>query len=108
MQASGKLADESGHVGVPVAVEAESAHFGEGELGRPVLEGDAIGGDEHAGAVFTKFAVDKNLLRRVFAEEREELRELSGRRNGETANGNVHKTQTERFREATLVFASLR
>ncbi len=108
LQASGEFADESDHGGMPVAVEAKGAHFRKGLLGAPVLKGDAIGGDEYAGAGFAKFAMDKDFLRRGFAEEREELRELRGRRSGEAADGDVHKTQTERFRAVTFVFAGVR
>jgi len=93
---------------MPVAVEAESVHFREGLPGGPVLKGDAIGGDEDAGAVFAKFAMDEDFLRRSFAEEREELRELCGSRIGEAADGDVHETQTEGFRLVTFVFAGLR
>jgi len=108
LQASGEFADESDHGGMPVAVEAKGAHFRKGLLGGPVLKGDAIGGDEDAGAGFAIFAMDKDFLRRGFAEEREELRELCGRRSGEATDGDVHKTQTERFRAVAFVFAGVR
>ena len=76
-------------------VEAEGVHFAEGLAGGPVLDGDAVGGDEDAGAVVTELAMNEYSWRRRFAEEREELRELRGRRNGETADGDVHKMQTK-------------
>ncbi len=89
-------------------VEAKRVHFAEGLFGGPVLESDAIGGDKDAGAVFAKFAVNEYCLRSLFAEEEEELRELRGRRSGETVDGNLHETQTHRFRETALVFAGAR
>jgi len=76
LQASRESADESDHGGMPKATEAKGVHLREGLLGGPVLKGDAIGSDEDAGAVFAEFAMDKDFLRRGFAEEREELREL--------------------------------
>lgn len=93
---------------MPKATEAKGVHFREGLLGGPVLKGDAISGDEDAGAVFAKFAMDKDFLRRGFAEEREELRELCGRRIGDTADGDVHKMQAEGFCAKALAFAGLR
>src|SRR5208337_1730929 len=73
LQASGEFADESDHRGMPVAVEAKGVHFREGLLGGPVLEGDAIGGDEDAGAVLAKLAMD-----RFFAAEfRERARRIA-------------------------------
>ncbi len=107
LQASGECADESDHGGMPKATEAKGVHFREGLLGGPVLKGDAVGSDEDAGAVFAEFAMDKDFLRRGFAEEREEPGELCGRRIGKTADGDVHKTQTERFRAKALVLASV-
>ena len=108
LQASGECADEGDHGGMPKAAEAKGVHFREGLLGGPMLEGDAIGGDEDAGAVFAEFAMDKDFLRRGFAKEREELRELRGRRIGEAADGDVHKAQAEGFRAKALVLASVR
>ncbi len=108
MQASGKFADERLHVGMPVVAKAEGVHFGNGAIGGPVLDGDAVGSDEEAGAVVSKEAMDKNSWRRSFTEELEKLRELRGRRNGETADGNVHKTQTEGFRALAFVIAAVR
>src|SRR5208337_510249 len=107
LQAGRERADESDHGGMPKAAEAKGVHFRERLLGGPVLKGDAIGGDENAGAVFAKFAMDKDFLRRGFAEQREETGELCGSRIGEAADGDVHKTQTEGFRAVTLVFAGL-
>ena len=108
LQASRESADESDHGGMPKATEAKGVHLREGLLGGPVLKGDAIGSDEDAGAVFAEFAMDKDFLRRGFAEEREEFRELCGSRIGEAADGNVHKAQTEGFRAVPFLFAGLR
>jgi len=93
---------------MPIAAEAKSVHFREGLLGGPVLKGDAISGDEDAGAVFAEFAMDEDFLRRGFAQEREKLRELCRSRIGKAADGDVHKTQAEGFGAKTLVFAGLR
>jgi len=107
LQSSGKLADEGGHAGMPGVVKAEGVHFGEGLLGGPVLEGDAIGGDEDAGAIFSIFAMNEYFLWRGFADKPEELRKLLGRRIGETADGDTYKTQAEGFRDVALLFANL-
>jgi len=107
LQVSREFADEGDHAGVPESAEAKSVHFREGLLGGPVLEGDAVRGDEDAGAVFSKFAMDEYFLWRSFADEPKELRQLLGRRIGKTADGDTYKTQAEGFREVALVFASL-
>jgi len=108
LQASGKLSHKAGHVGMPMIMEAKGVHFSEGLVGGPVLDGDAIGGDEDAGAVFAEFAVNEYCLRSRFAEEGEELRKLRGRGSGETVDGNVYKTQAKGFREMALVFEGAR
>jgi len=76
-------------------------------IGRPVIESDAVRGDEDAGAVFTKFAMNENFARRSFAEEREEFGELSGSGSGEAANRKRNKVNAERFRLEPLPIAGV-
>jgi hypothetical protein len=101
-------ADKRLHGRMPGTVEAESEHFGDGLIGRPMIEGDAICRDEDTGAVLAKFTMNKNFLRRRTAEEGEKFRELSGSRIGETANGKRNEVNAERFRLDTLAIAEAR
>jgi hypothetical protein len=56
---------------MPVMVEAEGVHFLDGVFDRPIVFGDAIDGHHDAGAVFTVFTMNKNLLvRRAVQESR--------------------------------------
>ena len=57
-------------------VETEEVHFLDGLLDSPIVFGDAIGGHHNAGAVFTVFTMDKNLLVGRAAQESKELSDL--------------------------------
>jgi hypothetical protein len=98
METVGESADESGHGRMPGTVEPKGEHFSKGLIGRPVIESDAVSGDENARAVFAKFAMNKNILRRNVAEQREEFRKLCGSRRGESADGNGNEVNAEGFR----------
>ena len=86
-------------------LEAEGKHFGCGLIRRPVIKSNAVGGDEYAGAVLTKFAMHENFLRRKFAEESEELGELRGSGIGKAAHRNGNKMNAEGFGAGTFLFA---
>src|SRR5713226_5938656 len=60
----------------PEAVEVEQFHFRDGLLRRPILRGDAIRRDHHAGAVGAVMAVDKDLLLRIGAQQRQKFGDL--------------------------------
>ena len=47
---------------MPVVVETEGVHFLDGLFDSPIVFGDAKGSHHDAGAVFTVFTMDKNLL----------------------------------------------
>lgn len=70
-----------------------------------MLEGNAVGGDEDAGTVFAKFAVDENFLNGSFAEERKKPGELPGSRSRETADRNRNEMHSERFGAKTFLLA---
>ena len=72
-----------------------------------MIEGDAVGGDEYAGAIFTEFAVNENCMRRGFAEQFEEFGELRGSGRGKSAHGNRDKMNAERFRFQPFAIARL-
>lgn len=108
LEAIGQGAHEGEHGVVPRLIEAKGAHFRDGLVGGPVLEGDAVGSDENPGAIFAKFAMNENLLRRSGADEGEELRELRGGGIGETTNGNRDKMNAEGFGTRTFLSASVR
>lgn len=76
LQTVRECANKSEHGVVPGVMKTKSAHFGYGLVGGPVVKGDAVGGNENAGAVFAVFAVNENGLRRGFAEKSEKLNEL--------------------------------
>ena len=97
MENTGERADERLHGGMPGTIEAEREHFGEGLIGRPVIEGDAVGGDEDAGAILAILTVNENLLRRRSAKEVEKFGELSRGGIGEAANGKRDEANAERF-----------
>ena len=100
--------NEGSHGRMQEAPKAEGKHFRCGLIGRPVIKGNAVGGDEYAGAVLTIFAVNENLLRRRFAEKSEELGELRGSGIGKSADGNRNKTNAKRLGAGTLLIAGVR
>ena len=73
-----------------------------------MIEGDAVAGDENTAAIFTEFAVNKNCLRRCFAEQLEKFGELRGSGSGESADGNRDEMNAERFRFHSFAIARLR
>ena len=76
MQARWEIADKGFHRGVPEAVKAEEIHFFHRLIGRPFVDGHAIDGGEHAGAIVAEVAVDEDFLPRIVTEEREKLDDL--------------------------------
>src|SRR5713226_139941 len=60
----------------PEAVEVEQFHLRDGLLRRPVLRRDAVRRDHHARAVGAVMAVDKDLLLRVGAQQRQKFGDL--------------------------------
>ena len=93
---------------MPKGVKTESAHFGQGLLGRPMVEGQAIGGHKNTGAIFAEFTMNEDSPARRPTEEREELRELSGSWIGEPSHGNRNKFEAERFGASVFRFAGER
>ena len=108
LQAIGQGTNERSHGRVPEMFETESKHLGPGLIGGPVIEGNAVGGDEYAGAVLAKFAMDKNFLRRGFAEQSEELGELRGSGIRKAANRNGNKMNAEKFGASAFLVARVR
>lgn len=102
-----KVAYKGDHGTVPVRMEAEREHFRYGLIGRPALEGNAVGGDEDAGAILAKFAVNEDFLGRRFTKESEELGELNGGRRGETADRNRNEVNAERIGARTFQISSV-
>ena len=82
---------------MPQAVEAKEIHLLDGLIGGPFFGGDAIGGDEDAGAIVAEVAVDEDLVARIVAEEREKLNKLfvGGRR--PATDGDLDKTHAQGF-----------
>src|SRR6266403_3814338 len=78
---------------MPKAVEAKQIHLFHGLLGRPFVEGYAIGGDEHAGAIIAEAAVHENFLFGVIVEEGKELNHLLIRWRRPSTYRNMHETQ---------------
>jgi len=102
LQAIRESANKGDHRGMPGVVETESVHFGQRLIGRPVIESDTIGGDEHASAVVAEPAVNKDSLPGRLTKERKELCKLRGSGIRETANGNGDEVHAERL--GTRVF----
>jgi hypothetical protein len=92
-----KIVDKSSHRGVPQAVEAEEIHFFDGLVGGPFLEGDAISGDENAGAIVAEAAVQEGLLPGIVVEEREKLDKLFVGGRSPAPDGDLDKTHAQGF-----------
>jgi len=73
-----------------------------------MFERDAIRGDENAGAILAKFAMNKNLLERRLAQKSEIFSKLLGGRWREPADRNRNKMNAERFRFLAFAFAQMR
>lgn len=97
VQARGEIVDKCFHGGVPQAVEAKEIHFLDGLIGSPVVQGNAVSGDENAGAIVTETAVEEDFLPRIVAEEREKLDELFIGRRRPATDGNLYKTHAQGF-----------
>lgn len=82
---------------MPEAVEAEEIHLLQGLLSGPFFNGHPIGGDEDAGAVFAKPAMDENFLCRLIAEEREESNDLLIAGSGPLIDGDMDETHAQGF-----------
>ena len=89
--------DKGPHGGVPQAVEPEEIHFFYGFFSRPFLRGDAISGDENAGAVLTEAAVHEDFLPRIIVEKREKLDDLFVGWGRPATNGDVDEAHAQRF-----------
>jgi len=97
LKASRKIANERFHGGMPKAVESEEIHFVEGLLRGPAFVSHAIGGDENAGAIVAKTAMEENFFFGIVAKESEEGGDLivGGRR--PSTDRNADETDAERF-----------
>ena len=96
--------DKGPHGGVPQAVEPEEIHFFYGFFSRPFLRGDAISGDENAGAVLTEAAVHEDFLPRIIVEKREKLDDLFVGWGRPAIDGDVDKAHAQQFGALTLPF----
>jgi len=96
--------DKGPHGGVPQAVEPEEIHFFYGFFSRPFLRGDAISGDENAGAVLTEAAVHEDFLPRIIVEKREKLDDLFVGWGRPAIDGDVNKAHAQQFGALTLPF----
>src|SRR6202008_3152468 len=97
LQASRKVANEGFHGGMPKAVKSEEVHFVDGLLRGPAFVSHAIGGDENAGAIVAKTAMDENSFFGIVAKESKEGGDLivGGRR--PSTDWNADETDAERF-----------
>ncbi len=89
---------------MPYAVEAEEVHFLDGLIRRPFLKGNAIDGDENAGAILAEVAVHEHFLPRIVAEKREKLHDLFVGWGRPAIDGDVDKTHAEGFSVLALPF----
>lgn len=103
----GEGAYEGLHGRMPGTIEAERDHFGYGLVGRPMIEGDAVGSDEHSGTVLAKLTVNENFLRRRTLQKLEKFGELCGSGIGETANGKRNEMNAQRFSLLLLAIAKM-
>jgi hypothetical protein len=103
-EAVGKMQDVGSHVGVPELEVVEGAHFLESLFGRPAIEGDAVGGDEHAAAISAEPAVEEDFPARRFANEGEELGDFLVFGSGPATAGQIDETQAQRLGVAAFVF----
>ena len=95
-----EAADVTGHGWVPHAIEAEGQHFVQGLVGGPMIEGDAIGGDEDAGAIFPETAVNEDFFAGVAgiaAKDGKELRDLFIAGSGPAADGKMNEADSQGF-----------
>ena len=89
--------NERPHGGMPKAVEAKEIHFFGGLFGGPLLDGYAIDGGEHAGAIVAEAAVHKDFLPTVVTEEGKKLDDLFVGWRVPAADGNVDKAHAHGF-----------
>jgi hypothetical protein len=71
---------------------------------RPFLGGDAISGNENAGAVLAEAAVHEDFFSRIVVEKREKLDDLFVGRGRPGVDGDVYKAHAERFGVLALPF----
>jgi len=89
---------------MPEIVEVKLVHLLDGLLGGPMLLGDAVGGDEYAGAVVPEMAVDEDFFYRMLAEGFQELRDLIVLRRKPAAERKADKLHAEGFDALALGF----
>src|SRR5215471_9312769 len=71
-----KIKDVLFHGWMPETLEMEIVHFRHRVIGRPVLESDAVGGEEDPGAIVSEPAMYEDFPGRALLCECEKLREL--------------------------------
>src|SRR5262249_1359446 len=100
------------HRRVPKTLETKYRHFLQSALRSPALKSNAVCGDENAGAIVAKPAMDIDFFSGLLLKKREELNQFPvlGRR--PAAGMNVDESHAERFRtfslrcNSTLAFAA--
>lgn len=98
-----KVQDIAFHVRVPEFKIVKGMHFLKGLFGRPTVEGDPVGGNEHAATVAAQPAMDKDFPSRAFANKREELCDLFVGRGRPTIARQIDETHAQRFGTLSLV-----
>ena len=86
-----KFFDIALHRGMPKRFEAKFMHFGDGLLGAPLLESDAVGREQHSGAIAAKPAVNEDGVLRMNGEHSKELGHLLVARRRPGITGNEHE-----------------
>ena len=64
------------HGGMPESLKMKGVHFAQRLLRRPTVESDAVHGNEYAGTIAAKPAVDEDALPRLLLNERKKLSNL--------------------------------
>jgi len=97
-----EMQDVAFHGRVPEFEVVKGAHLLNRLSGCPAVEGDAMGGDEHAGAISAEPAMDEDFPSWLFANKSEEAGDLFVRRWRPAIARQIHETNAEGFR--TLAF----
>ena len=83
---------------MPHAIEAKGQHFVQSLVRGPMIKSDAIGGDEEAGAIFSKTTMNENPFLGIAAKDGKELRDLLVAGSGPAANGKMDEADSQGFR----------
>jgi len=99
-----EVADVGFHGGMPKIFEVVGIHLGEGLVRRPTFKGDTVDGNHDACAIGAEPAMHKDLLARLFADERKEFRDLSIFWRGPSIAADADMIEAERLQMLVLFF----